>query len=141
MQAYEIAPVLIIDDDPATRRRLLMLLAEEGYVVREAVDAEEGLGTLRGSPQRMLVLFNVSLFDNVMSGLDCARLLGVIAEDTHLAERHAYVVITPSPYNVSMALGKLLDRLAVPVVATPFNRDELLCTVTLAAERLLAVPA
>jgi CheY-like chemotaxis protein len=133
-------PVLIVHDNPGTRRSLRRALEVAGYAVVEATDAESGLALLRESERSMVVLFNVVLFNNVMAGTDGIALLGAAASDAHLADRHAFVLVTPTPEPVDAVLGRLLERLSVPVVAEPLDPDALRLTVAQAARRLF-VPA
>jgi CheY-like chemotaxis protein len=48
-------PILIIDDTPVNLKLTRILLANEGYDVRTAPDAEEALGFETFHPQLMLV--------------------------------------------------------------------------------------
>jgi CheY-like chemotaxis protein len=132
-------PVLIVNDHPSTRRTLRRALELAGYAVTEAADAESGLALLRESERSMVVLFNVVLVNNVMAGTDGIALLGA-ASDTHLADRHAFVLVTPTPEQVDAVLGRLLERLSVPIVAEPLDPDALRVAVAQAARRLF-VPA
>jgi DNA-binding NtrC family response regulator len=133
-------PVLIVNDDPIVRRKLRRMLEVAGYAVAEVADAESGLVALQESERSMVVLFNVVLFNNIMAGTDGIALLGAAAGDAHLADRHAFVLVTPTPEAVAAVLGRLLTRLSVPVVAEPCDPDKLRLTVARAARRLL-VPA
>ena len=133
-------PVLIVNDNPGTRRRLRCTLEVAGYAIVEAADAESGLALLRESERSMVVLFDVVLFNNIMAGTDSVALLGAAACDAQLADRHAFVLVTPTPEQVEAVLGRLLERLSVPIVAEPLDPDALRLTVAQAARRLL-VPA
>jgi excisionase family DNA binding protein len=48
--------VLIVDDDPALRRYVRVSLETEGYSVREAGSAEEGLAALEEEPPDLILL-------------------------------------------------------------------------------------
>ncbi len=133
-------PVLIVNDNPGTRRSLRRALEVAGYAIAEAADAENGLALLRESERSMVVLFDVVLFNNIMAGTDSIALLGAAACDAQLADRHAFVLVTPTPEQVEAVLGRLLERLSVPIVAEPVDPDALRLTVAQAARRLL-IPA
>jgi CheY-like chemotaxis protein len=126
---------LIIDEDARARKALRQVLQQAGYRVSEAADPQAGLALLAGSAGGMVVCFTVVLFDNVMTGTDAVTVLGALIQDEGLARRHAYVAITPSPVNVDAVLGKLLARLAVPVVAEPLDATYLLATIARITQR------
>ncbi|HEV2235082.1 MAG TPA: hypothetical protein VGR57_00340, partial [Ktedonobacterales bacterium] len=48
---------------------------------------------------------------------------------------HAYVLVTPTPLDVQLALGRLIDRLHVTVLAAPLDRERLLSALWLAEQR------
>lgn len=124
---------LLINDDSAGRRDIAKMLRSAGCDVREAADAEAGLALLRATPEPTAVLFHVTLFHNVMDGLDCAAVLGEVARDARLAERHHFILVTPSPENVQAVLGTLLRRLSVRILAEPVDCAELLAALDAAA--------
>jgi CheY-like chemotaxis protein len=131
---------LVINDDSTGRRDTARMLRAAGCDVREASDAEIGLTLLRDMPAPTTVLFHVTLFGNMMAGLDCAGVLGAVARDARLAERHHFILVTPSPENVEAVLGLLLRRLSVRILAEPVDRAELLAALDGAAEAM-RVPA
>ena len=124
---------LVISDDSAGRRDITKTLAAAGCDVREAADAEAGLALLRATPEPTAVLFHVTLFHNVMDGLDCAAVLGEVARDARLAERHPFILVTPTPENVQAVLGTLLRRLSVRILAEPVDRAHLFAALDAAA--------
>lgn len=130
-------PILIVNSDPRLRRMMRQSLEGAGYATIEADDAESGLELLRASEGGMVVLFNVILFNNIMTGTDGIALLGAAACDRRLAHQHAFVLVTPTPAQVEMALGRLLDHLAIPLLGEPFNTAELLRMVGRAAQQML----
>jgi two-component system nitrogen regulation response regulator NtrX len=67
--------VLIIDDEGNIRRMLRMLLESEGYGVREAGTAEEGLAEAERAPPEVVLL---DLMLPAMSGLDALPRLGTV---------------------------------------------------------------
>ena len=64
--------LLFIEDDDGIRLALSMALEDEGYVVRQAPNGEDGLGEFRRTPPD-LVLLDLRLPD--MSGFDVCRAL------------------------------------------------------------------
>jgi two-component system, cell cycle response regulator DivK len=65
-------PILIIDDNPQNLKLARLILANQGYDVRTAVDAEQALETL-GSFRPRLILMDLQLPD--MDGLALTRKL------------------------------------------------------------------
>jgi CheY-like chemotaxis protein len=131
----EAISALIIDDDPTGESMLRPLLEGAGYRVTVAQDPSDGLAILRSSQQQMLVLFDVNLTAYTMSGLDSVLVLGALLEDARLS-RHAYILTTESPDAVSLAFGKLLARLGVPVVAKPFDAIDVRAVLAAVRDRL-----
>jgi hypothetical protein len=93
--------------------------------------------TLRASQRGWVVLFDVTLFNNTLTGLDSVALLGAAAHDADLADQHAFLVVTPTPGSVEMVFGGLLARIGALVVAEPVDATNLRRMVTRAAQRLL----
>jgi CheY-like chemotaxis protein len=129
--------VLIVHTDMRMRRTLRDLLEIEGYVVLEATNPESALTLLRESEGGMAVLFDVSLFDNTMTGADSVAILGAATHDKRLADKHAFVVITPTPENVEVVFGRMLGRIQAPIVAEPVDPEGLRHVIAGAARHLL----
>ena len=134
------APVLLVNYDSSLRRKIRQSLEAMGYGVVEDEDAENGLLTLRASKDSMVVLFNVAFHKNTMAGTDGVAFLGAAASDVRLAQRHAFIILTPTPDHLDAALGRLLNRLSIPILAEPVDLDEV-CRTVHAAERHLLVNA
>ena len=130
--------ILIAHTDTCVRRTLRDLLEDEGYIVLEAASPESALALLRESEGGMVVLFDVSLFDNTMTGADSVAILGAATHDKRLADKHAFVVITPTPEQVEVVFGRVLGRIQAPIVAEPVDPEDL-CLVVARAERHLLV--
>jgi CheY-like chemotaxis protein len=122
--------VLIVDDDAAIRDTMRSLLEDEGYVVTEAVDGMAALEALRKSPP------SVVLLDLMMPKLDGAGVLGTVAGDRHLVNKHAFVLVTATSQTLTLAFVHLLATLAVPVLHKPFDIEVLLDHVRRASGRL-----
>ena len=123
--------VLLVDDDDAIRETLRLALEDAGYQVQEAGDGVAALEILRAARGGMIVLL-----DLMMPRLDGAGVLGAVAGDRHLAQRHAFILTTASHQTMSLAFANLLTNLDVPVLRKPFDLDELFAAVGRAASRL-----
>jgi CheY-like chemotaxis protein len=125
------AHVLVVDDDGPTRAMLCDVLGDEGYEVSEAADGAAGLAALRAMSQPCVVLV-----DLVMPPPDGVEFLRTVALDPALASRHRYVAMTAGD-PIDMGLPDEVRRLLpVPVLAKPFELDDLLALVAGAAHRL-----
>ena len=120
--------VLVADDDPSTRRLLAEILGRAGYAVRLAADGLEALAEIEREPPDLV------LADIVMPGLGGAALLARLRS----SDRHLPVVLMSAYAHESGAI-------AVPFVAKPFARRDLLAAVEGAlgrvARREAGVPA
>lgn len=123
--------VLIVDDDPALRELLRLLLKGEGYAVAEAADGQRALDALRGAKTHMVVLLDLR-----MPRLGGDAVLETVEAEDHELSEHAYVLVTANSSGITPTFAALLRRLAVPVVAKPFEVKKLLRTVEQAAGRL-----
>jgi two-component system chemotaxis response regulator CheY len=127
------AYVFVVDDDPAIRTALRSALEEHGHVVFEAGDGVSALERLRASPWPLVVLLDFKL-----PRLDGAGVLGTVAGDRTLAQRHRYVLMTASAQTLPVALGALLTSLEVPLVQKPFELEGLLDLVAHLAQEALS---
>jgi excisionase family DNA binding protein len=116
-KAKEGPVVLIVDDDPGVRSFVRASLELEGYVVREAASAEEGLAVLEEQPPDLILL------DVMMPHVDGWEML------RRVQERHGVGAIP-----VLMFSGKV-DEAAVPdarargaqgFVGKPFDPSQLI---------------
>jgi DNA-binding response OmpR family regulator len=121
-----IRTALVVDDVRAIRRLASRLLSEEGFRVFEAADAVEALEVM----QLAHGLVDVVLLDVVMpqvSGVDLGRLIRERWPDQPL------VYMSAHPAEVLVRHG--LSNPAVPFLAKPFTRQELLAIVGAVAAR------
>jgi CheY-like chemotaxis protein len=121
-----IRTALVVDDVRAIRRLASRLLSEEGYRVFEAADAVEALEVM----QLAHGLVDVVLLDVVMpqvSGVDLGRLIRERWPDQPL------VYMSAHPAEVLVREG--LSNPAVPFLAKPFTRQELLAIVSAVVAR------
>ena len=123
--------VLIVDDEPDIRQSVRILLEDAGYHIEEAADGLAALEILRSSPHPMVVLL-----DLMMPKLDGHGMLGVIAGDRRLAERHRYIVMSATHRTLPLPFATLLTSLRITVVAKPFDLDTLLDAVARTAHDL-----
>jgi len=115
------ALLLVVDDDREIRRTVRYILEDAGYSVLEAPDGEVTLQLLRNHKEPMVILL-----DLMMPRLDGAGVLRSVAADTHLAYQRAFVLITANVRTLPLSFANLLAQLAVPVLAKPFDMDQLL---------------
>jgi excisionase family DNA binding protein len=109
--------VLIVDDDPRLREYVRVNLEMEGYSVREAGSAEEGLSVLEESTPALVLL------DVMMPGVDGWEML------QRVQERHgvgAIPVIMFSGKVDETAAAEAESRGAQGFVGKPFNPQELI---------------
>jgi len=117
--------ILIIDDESAIRSSLRGILEDEGYTVRAAATAEEGLDLLsKGSYG--LVLLDIWLPE--MSGMDA------LAQIQRLEERPAVVVI--SGHGTVETAVKAVKLGAYDFLEKPLSLDKVVLTVKNALDRV-----
>jgi nitrogen-specific signal transduction histidine kinase/CheY-like chemotaxis protein len=106
------ASVLVIDDDPDVRGFIVASLEEQGYVVSEAGDGEQGLDILAREKPDLVVL------DFIMPGLSGAELASRI-----LADCPGQPILFVSGYSETEAVKRVAPE--SPVLAKPFRGDAL----------------
>lgn len=105
--------ILIIDDEPQLRRLLRITLQFDGYTVREATTADEGVqSAARNTPD--LILLDIGLPDK--SGHDVLK---------HLREWFNRPVIIISERDNSNDIIKAFDNGANDYVVKPFRNEDL----------------
>jgi excisionase family DNA binding protein len=107
--------VLIVDDDPRLREYVRVNLEMEGYSVREAGDAEEGLSVLEESTPDLVLL------DVMMPGVDGWEML------RRVQERHGVGAIPVIMFSgkVDEEAEEATSRGAQGFVGKPFSPQEL----------------
>ena len=123
--------ILVIEDDVEIRATLRMALEDDGYTVLEAQNGEDAITQLRSQCEPMVVLLDLLL--PLLSGEDILKL---VAADTTLATRHAYILLTAAHQSFHPSFVTLLEKLQVPVIHKPFDLDDLFKEVTEAAQRV-----
>lgn len=124
------ATVLIIDDDNSIRAVERSALEEAGHSVLEARDGAEALRTLRAAEHPL-----VALVDLMMPGVSGFELLQSVADESALARRHAYVVVTANATSLPVVQA-LRSSFVLEGIAKPFDLDTLLDAVDHAAAAL-----
>lgn len=127
----ELPQVCIVDDDEDIRHSLRLLFEDAGYPVSEAADGQAALDLLRATDECTVVLL-----DMVMPGGSGLDVLRAAAANDALTTKHAFVLVTATPNVRDIEARRLLRRLRVPVVAKPFDIDELHEVVMQAADRV-----
>lgn len=128
-------PVLLFDDE-LLNATLRAALSGSGFQVLETADIEAGVRLLRTSDQPTVAFFSVSMAGNTLTGLDQVTVLGELLRDEELALRHAFILVTPTPHEVRLALGRVLARTHVTLLTGPLDRERLLSAAWLAARRI-----
>lgn len=123
--------ILVVDDDQEIRETLRQALEDEGYEVYEAEDGAEALDILRQSVQPFVVVLDLR-----MPRLTGDALLRRVSRKEHLPAQHTFLLVTANHELLSPVSLRLLERMDVPVVAKPFDLDQLLDLVAHAADTL-----
>src|SRR3990172_11474877 len=116
--------VLVIDDEEIMREILEALLTREGYAVRLAGQAQEGLELARTVP------FDAAIVDVMLPGMDG---IAVLDELKKLDEDLPVVMITAFA-SVENAIAAM-KRGAFDYITKPFKNDEVLVVLKNAIER------
>ena len=123
--------LLVVGDDDAILLVLRDLLHAVGYQVTTAPDGLLGLEQMRTSPHRLVVLPDYRL-----PGLNGQAILQAVAADPPLAQQHTFILLTANAGALPPTFEHLLTHPAVPVVRKPFDLEDLLQVVAVAASRL-----
>jgi excisionase family DNA binding protein len=108
--------VLIVDDDDEVREYVRVNLEPEGYIVREASSAEEGMQVLDGSPPDLILL------DVMMPEVDGWEML------RRVHERHGVGTVPVVMFSgkVDEVAGHAAGRGAQGFIGKPFDPQELI---------------
>jgi DNA-binding NtrC family response regulator len=118
------AAILVIDDEEIMREILETLLTREGYSVRLASSAEEGLELARSVP------FDVAIVDLMLPGMDGISAL----EELKKINEELPVLLITAFASVETAIAAM-KRGAFDYITQPFKNDEVLVVVRNAVER------
>jgi CheY-like chemotaxis protein len=123
--------VLIVDDDAAIRETLRALFEDDGYFVREASDGLTALHALHMAARPQVVIT-----DYQMPRMDGFSLLGYVAMDEDLRDCNRFICLTANAHRISNQFGATLRRLQVPVIGKPFDIEDIIHAVAVAAAQL-----
>ena len=119
--------ILLIDDDPDVRNTLHELLAELGYTVNAAENADAGLKLLeRTNPD--IVILDFAMPD--VNGAEAAKAIR--------GKRQALPILFVSGYADTVALSEAVGD--APILHKPFNRAEIAAAVLAAKRRGVPIP-
>src|SRR5688572_3747895 len=118
------ASILVVDDEEIMREILDALLAREGYHVRLAASAAEGIELAKSVP------FDAVILDVMMPGMD-----GIAAlEELKKLDEELPVLMITAFASVETAISAM-KRGAFDYITKPFKNDEVLVVVSNAVER------
>ncbi|GAC1631452.1 MAG: hypothetical protein NVS4B7_19500 [Ktedonobacteraceae bacterium] len=120
--------ILVVDDDEPIREMLCMMLESSDYDVLHARNGIEALELLRTSSTRLVVLL-----DMFMPKLDGRGVLRAVVADAHLSTFHSYILLSADP-DLQTFTTETSPSFSVPVVAKPFEIDDLLQAVDKAVQ-------
>jgi CheY-like chemotaxis protein len=123
--------ILVVDDDEGIRETLNLLLEDIGYQTSEAQDGIQALEMLRTASPGVIVIL-----DYAMPRLNAMGVLQEVARDANLARHHGYIMITARRDVSDPNLLALCSTLQVPIIAKPFELNELLTAVTEVSQRI-----
>jgi CheY-like chemotaxis protein len=124
--------VLVIDDEEPICTAVRFILEEEGYAVLEAPDGRVGLELLRKSDRPLVVLLDLRTPN--LSGI---QLLGTVAGEPALADRHACILFSASQeFSAPTIRASYLPGKRLFDLPKPFDLDDLIAVVEQAARQL-----
>src|SRR5688572_5510668 len=118
------ASILVVDDEEIMREILDALLAREGYHVRLAASAAEGIELAKSVP------FDAAIVDVMMPGMDGLTML----EELKKLDDELPVLMVTAFASVETAITAM-KRGAFDYITKPFKNDEVLVVVRNAVER------
>lgn len=125
------ARVLLVANDTDIRETISCVLEEEGHDVTAIAEASRARILLRTIHHPLVVL--LCQHPDVMDTLEL--LADVIQDDDGRFNRHSYRLLSTQPQR-AREMCKRLCAWPIPVMAMPFDIDELLCAVEEDARRL-----
>lgn len=128
---------IVLDDDiraSATLRRMLQTL---GYETQALTDAGVALDTVRASEKPVALFFDVEAYGETLDGRGYSSLIGVLLADPALARKHVFAITSATADDVEWTLGKVLDRLDMPVFSKPYDAFSIESYLTLARQPLM----
>jgi len=111
--------ILVVDDDPAILDIVCWTLEDEGFLTQRAQDGLEALAAIRRTPPDLILL------DLRMPRLNGWELFQILANDPHT---HNIPVVIMTADQSGIPSRQL--RRTVPLLAKPFNLEDLVDTVS-----------
>lgn len=121
--------VVVIDADNSVRQAVSLVLAEAGYAVSATNEPSAALRLLESAPVPLVVLFDAGV-PRISDG----KIAALVRREDPLFRRHAYICMSTSPDYMHPDLRQALRDLAVPIIAKPFDVDQLLALVQRVAQ-------
>lgn len=124
--------VLVVDDAPEICRMLSFILDWEGYPVSTACHGGPALVKMFASADPLVVLLGLN-----MPRVDGAQVLEWVAANSKIARRHRIIMVTGATERASTGrVAELRQQLGVPLIAKPWNDDQILAAVAQAAAEI-----
>jgi hypothetical protein len=82
-------------------------------------DLDVALDVIRASAEPLAVFFDVEAPHETLAGDDFAGLIGSLLNERALVSKHIFAAISRMPRDVEITLGKVLNRLEIPLFAKP----------------------
>ncbi|HEV2237638.1 MAG TPA: hypothetical protein VGR57_13335 [Ktedonobacterales bacterium] len=128
--------ILLVADDSAARDLLQRTLTEAGYLVTALAEGSEALDLLRLNltrkrPHRLVVLLNPT-----SPHMHVADFLRAIADDTHLAAHHGYVLLVPAEGPALHVDGQAFPNLTITELPHPCPPEVVCAAVARVASQL-----
>ncbi len=112
---------IILDDDVNASAALRQVLQALGYETQALTDAHVALDTLRSSIEPVALFFDVEAYGETLDGRGYASLIGALLAEPALARKHVFAITSATADDVEWTLGKVLDRLDMPVFSKPYD--------------------
>src|SRR5215472_4139919 len=116
--------VLVVEDDAAIRDSLRALFEDEGYDTIAAYDGQAALDLIPRLPDPTVILLDLS-----MPRVDGYGVLRELADHPEKRDNHPIFLLTARMDHLTPDMVRLLDSEKVPVLAKPFDVEELLAQV------------
>ena len=112
--------VLVVEDDRDIRWSMEQFLEEEGYAVVTASDGQAALERIPHLPKPSVILL-----DLMMPKLDGYGVLRDLENHPEKRDSHPIFLLTANWAQLSPDMSRLLGNLGIPVLAKPFDIEQL----------------
>lgn len=127
--------VLILSNDARDPDALRSILIANGYAAYTVESLDGGAGQTLLETAASLALIHIDLRRDTLGQPEDVAPLGLFLRDPAYGERLETLIVTRTPAEVETALGALLERLGIPVLALPCTLDEAQAILAQARER------